>query len=169
MTLQEQAMAILSPAPLNASLLNSPHARELAASQLVPVLMTLMLHAKDIGQKTLLPEGVHELVSDMAHVCVGLQSQWSTDDQREARAKAEALIGSWMRPERRVFVTGLRGKVIGMVSPSAPRLGGERENVSAPNTDDIGHCFYCGRDNPDAVASDYCSRQCAINAVGEGA
>lgn len=166
MTLQDQAMAILAPP---ATLLDSPHARDLAASQLVPVLMTVMLHAKDIGQKPLLPEGVHELLSDVARVCIGLQAQWSTDDQREARVKAEALIGSWVRPERRMVVTGLRGKVIGMVSPSAPLCGSERENTSAPNVDGIGHCFYCGRDNPDAATTDYCSRSCSINAIGEGA
>lgn len=151
MTLQEQALAML--APDTASLLDSPHARDLAASQLVPVLMTLLLHAKDIRQLPILHEGVHDMLSDMARVCIGLQSQWSAPDQREARATAEALIGLWLHPTPPLqIVTGMRGKVIGMVT---------REPVAT--------CFYCGRDNPDAVASDYCSRQCAISAQGEGA
>lgn len=153
-----------------ASVLDSPHARQLAGSQLVPVLMTLMLHAKDISQKPLLPSGAHELLTDFARVCIGTNaSQWSTDDQIVARAKAEALLTSWIERKPVEIVTGLRGPVIGRIGGPALSAGSERENTSAPNVGNSGACLYCGRENNDPTLLDYCSSICAIAATGEGA
>lgn len=120
-TLQEQALEILGrvrPEVDKSVSLDSAHARELAASILVPILSLVQLHAKDLATRPVLEEGIHQLLSEISSLAVTWTQRWSTEDQLAARREAEDLLRQWLAPRKPVIVTGLRSKVIGGVFPS---------------------------------------------------
>ena len=147
------------PTPDPAVRLDSPHARQLAASQLVPTLMTLLLHAKDIAQHPVLEEGVHELLSDMSSVCIQMNTRWSSDEQRAMRQTAETILRAFdaptTRPGGRQIAHLLRAdNILAFISPEH---------------DGKAFCHYCSRPIEDATMTDYCSSICYASAMGEGA